>query len=614
MLFFLAISRISIHNLSLKLEAPTHRVACTHSLFRPNSPLLQKQQIASLLQSSSHPNQLKQIHAFLLTTGLSIKNSLMTHLLSSMMLLGDMTYARQLFDEMHNPRVYVWNILIRGYLKNDLCTEALCVYHQMRRLGIRPDKFTFPFVLKACSQLVAVWMGLVAHAHVVKFGLSFDTIVRTELMVMYAKFGDLGSADYAFQSMRKRDLISWNALIAVYAQGGHADEALKLFDQMEAAGVAPDSVTLASVLSACAYLGSLEFGIRLHRQIVEQGLEMNVFVENALLDMYAKCGSMEMASQVFINMCKRNVVSWSTMIGAYAINGENEKAFALFSQMKDEGVRPNHVTLLSVLTACSHAGLISQGWSYFKYMAQPNSDIIPRIEHYACMVDLLGRSGYLQEAYDFIKRMPIEPDPGVWGAMLGACTIHHNIELGQIVADHLFSLAPDAASYHVLLSNIYAAAGRWGDVEKVRQRMKDKGIKKVAAYSSVQANGKVHLFHGGDRLHPQSASIYQMLEELMKQLRSVGYAPKTNLVLHDVDMEEKEVMLGTHSEKLAIAFGLISLSSESPIRVMKNLRICSDCHTFSKYVSQITQREIIVRDKNRFHHFKAGFCSCKDFW
>lgn len=484
----------------------------------------------------------------------------------------------------------------------------------MRSIGVRPDKFTFPFVLKACAELMAIWLGSAAHAHVVKFGLSFDTIVRTELMVMYAKFGDLGSADYAFENMRKRDLVSWNALIAVYAQDGHADKAFKVFDRMDAAGVAPDSVTLASVLSACGYLGSLEFGVRLHRRIVEQGIEMNVFVENALLDMYAKCGSMETASRVFCDMRERNVVSWSTMIGGYAINGESEKAFALFSQMRNEGVRPNHVTLLAVLTACSHSGLISQGWSYFKYMAQPNSDLIPRIEHYACMVDLLGRSGHLQQAYDFIKCMPIEPDTGVWGAMLGACTIHRNIELGQIVADQLFSLAADAASYHVLLSNIYAAAGRWDDVEKVRQRMKDKGVKKVAAYSSVQANGKVHMFHGGDKLHPESGRIYQMLDELMKRLRSVGYAPKTDLVLHDVDMEEKEAVLGTHSEKLAIAFGLISLSPESPIRVMKNLRICSDCHTFSKYVSQITHREIIVRDKNRFHHFKTGFCSCKDFW
>ncbi|XP_077240013.1 tetratricopeptide repeat (TPR)-like superfamily protein isoform X2 [Tasmannia lanceolata] len=525
-----------------------------------------------------------------------------------------MNYARHLFDEMHKPRTFLWNTLIRGYVKNNLSTHAITLYQHMHQMGIRPDKFSFPFVIKACAQLISVWVGAEIHALIVKFGLAFDTIVRTELMVMYAKFGDLGSTDYLFETMRDRDLVSWNALIAVYLQNGHAGKAVNLFRRMDCAGLKPDPVTLVSVLSSCAYLGSLEIGMQIDNRIVEQGLERNVFVDNALVDMYAKCGSMEMAYQVFEKMPQRNVISWSTMIGGYAINGESEKALAMFSEMQNEGVQPNHVTLLCVLSACCHAGLVSQGWNYFNSMSKSDSKIQPRIEHYACMADLLGRSGYLNEAYDFIKSMPIEPDSGVWGALLGACTIHQNIELGQQVADMLFSLAPEAASYHVLLSNIYAAAGRWDNVEKVRQRMIDNGVKKVAAYSSVELNGEIHVFHGGDRLHPQSESIYNVLEELMKKLKSMGYVPRTSVVLHDVEMEEKETVVGTHSEKLAIAFGLISLSPESPMRVMKNLRICGDCHTFSKFVSKAVRREIIIRDKNRFHHFKAGVCSCKDFW
>lgn len=613
MTFFFTISRIrpiNLYNLCIKFQSQTHFQAATVHIQISS----EKQLITSLINASSHPNQLKQIHAILLTSGLSRKNRLVTDILSVLVLLGEMDYARRLFDEMHKPRIFIWNTVIRGYVKNDLCIEAICLYQQMRKLGVRPDNFTFPFVLKACAELVNFWVGLEVHAHIAKFGLAFDTIVRTELMVMYAKFGEFGSADYVFESMRCRDLVSWNALIAVYVQEGHADKALNVFDRMKSLGVKPHLVTLASVLSACAYLGSLEYGIKLHRQIIDRELETNVFVNNALLDMYAKCGNMDMAHRIFSAMPQRNVVSWSTMIGGYAINGESEKAFSLFSEMQSERVQPNHVTLLAVLTACTHSGLVSQGWSYFEYMTRPNSGIQPRIEHYACMVDLLGRSGYLQEAYNFIRCMPIEPDPGIWGALLSACTIHQNIELGQSVADQLFCLAPESASYHVLLSNIYAAAGRWGDVEKVRQRMKDNGVRKVAAYSSVESNGVVHVFHSGDRLHPQSERIYEMLEELLKHLRYIGYVPKTSLVLHDVDMEEKEVVLATHSEKLAIAFCLISLHPLSPIRVMKNLRICCDCHTFCKYVSRITKREITIRDKNRFHHFKDGICSCNDFW
>ncbi|XP_058112424.1 pentatricopeptide repeat-containing protein At2g01510, mitochondrial [Magnolia sinica] len=622
-LFTIALTQTTINLCTLheRLQPLAHRSAAsvhTHTRTRsngPRSPPSNKQCFASLLNAfSKHPTQLMQIHALLLTTGLSRKNSLITSLISALLLMGHTIYPRRLFDTLHKPRTFLWNTLVRGYVKNDLCAEALTVYDRMHRAGIRPDEFTFPFVIKACAEVAGICGGPVVHAIVIKYGLAFDTIVRTELMIMYAKFGDLGAADYVFESMTDRDLISWNALITVYAQGGHVDKALALFEGMNLEGVRPDSVTLASILSACAYLGSLEVGMWIHRQIIKQGLHKNLFVDNALLDMYAKCGSMEMAGWVFDKMCQRNVVSWSTMIGGYAINGESEKALELFSCMWSEGVQPNQVTYLSVLFACSHAGLVRQGQMYFNYMSRPGSKIQPKIEHYACMVDLFGRAGYLLEAYNFITRMPIEPDSGVWGALLGACTIHQNMELGQHVADHLFSLAPKAAAYHVLMSNIYAAAGRWADVEKIRQRMKDHGVKKVAAYSSVESNGEIHVFHGGDQSHPQCVKIYEVLEELMKQLRNVGYTPRTSVVLHDVEMEEKEAVLGTHSEKLAIAFGLISLRSELPIRIMKNLRICNDCHTFSKFVSKVVGREIVMRDKNRFHHFKGGVCSCKDFW
>ncbi|GMY18617.1 pentatricopeptide repeat-containing protein At2g01510, mitochondrial [Fagus crenata] len=577
---------------------------------------LTKQAFTNLLKScSSNPNQLKQIHTLLLTTGLSFKNSLITHILTNLTLLGNMSYARHLFDEMHKPRIFVWNTLIKGYVKNEHPIEAASVYRQMHLLGVRPDSFTYPFVVKACAQLPELWAGGAVHAHVIKYGLDFVSMVRTELMIMYVKFGELGLADYLFRSMVERDLVAWNALIAVCVQNGLASKALGLFREMSIAGIKPDAVTIVSALSACGQLGCLEIGEETYGVARKEGIDCNVIVENARLDMYAKCGSTDMARTLFTKMPQRNVISWSTMILGYAINGETEKALTLFSRMQTEGVQPNYVTYLGLLSACSHAGLVNEGRAYFNHMAQSgNKNIQPRKEHYACMVDLLGRTGHLQEAYNFIKNMPIEPDAGVWGALLGACAIHHDVKLGQHVADLLFEVAPDIASYHVLMSNMYATVGRWDFVDKVRLRMRKKGVKKLAGYSSVECNSEFHVFYGGDRSHAQSAYIYEKLKDLIQQIKSMGYIPKTSCVFHDVETEEKEVTISTHSEKLAIAFGLINVRPGYPIRVMKNLRTCDDCHNFSKFVSKITRREIIMRDKIRFHHFRNGVCSCKDFW
>ncbi|XP_054808351.1 pentatricopeptide repeat-containing protein At2g01510, mitochondrial isoform X2 [Prosopis cineraria] len=559
--------------------------------FTGQHKFLTKQAFTTLLQScSSNPYQLKQIHALLLISGLSIKNSLLTHLLTSFIVLGDMLYARQLFDEMHKPRTFLWNTLIRGYVQNGRPNEAASIYKRMHLVGVRPDSFTFPFVIKACAELPEFKAaGSTAHAQLVKYGIEFVAVIRTELMIMYVKFGELGLADFLFNTMTEIDLVAWNAFIAACAQNGYGIKALALFREMSSSGTRPDAVTLVSALSVCGQLGCSDTGEEIYRIAREEGIDCNIIVENARLDMHVKCG--------------------------YAINGESGKALSLLSRMQREGLRPNYVTYLGVLSACSHAGLVSQGWRYFNRMSRSDDENIkPKKEHYACMVDLLGRSGRLEEAYNFIKSMPIEPDSGVWGALLSACVIHQNVEMGQHAADRLYELAPDVASYQVLMSNIYASAGRWDFVNKVRQKMRKKGVRKIAAYSSVEFNGELHVFYGGDRSHPQSEIIYEKLDRLIKQMKSMGYSSKTNSVLHDVELEEKESIISTHSEKLAIAFALINVGPERPIRVIKNLRICDDCHTFSKFVSQISLREIIMRDKIRFHNFRNGVCSCKDFW
>lgn len=579
-----------------------------------------KQSAAALLRSCSGcRNQLKQIHSVLLTTGLSVKNSLLTSLLVALIDLGNLDYARKLFNGMHKPRIFLWNTLIRGCSKNSMPVESVSLYKQMAAAGIRPDEFTHPFVLKACSDLPEPLAGPAVHTHVMKYGLEFFTEVRNELMIMYAKFGDIGSADYLFDSMIERDLVAWNAFIAACVQMGTASRALSLFREMGPAGIRPDAVTIVGVLSACGQLGCLETGQKVYEYARGEGIipgSSNMIVENARLDMYMKCGSTDRARALFSQMSHRNVISWSTMIVGYAFNGDSKEALALFSRMQDEGPSANHVTYIGALLACVHAGLVDKGKAYFNRMVRSkNKDVQPRKEHYSCIVDLLGRTGNLEEAYEFILRMPIEPDAGVWGALLGACAIHKNVKLGQIVADKLWELSPDVVSYQVLLSNMYASVGKWDCVDKLRLRIRKKGIKKVVSYSTIEFNGEIHIFSRSDRSHPHTGNIYQKLEELYAKMKSLGYVQQVSSVYHDVEVEEKEATVSTHSEKLAITFGLIvSARSMSPIRVIKNLRTCEDCHNFSKFVSKISAREIVMRDKTRFHHFRDGTCSCNDFW
>uniref|UniRef100_A0A7N0V9C6 DYW domain-containing protein n=1 Tax=Kalanchoe fedtschenkoi TaxID=63787 RepID=A0A7N0V9C6_KALFE len=575
--------------------------------------ILTKSGAESLIRSC--PLHLSKIHALLLTSGSHVKDSLMGHFLTSLTVLGDVDYARKLFDKMRNRRVYLWNTLIKGYVKGQIFSEAASLFSKMLLLGVRPDCYTFPFVIKGCIALESCAGGASVHGNIVKCGLEFVACVRTELIIMYAGFCEMDSADLLFKTMVCRDQIAWNAFIAACVQSGYAAKALLLFEDMGVDEIRPDSITIVSALSACGQLGCLETGEKIYRFALEQGVCVNIIVDNARIDMYAKCGSIDSARSLFDQMRRKNLVSWSTMIGGYGINGRSQEALALFSCMQREVITPNYVVLLSVLWACCHAGLVSEGSTIFSYMEKSeDKNLKPRLEHYSCMVDLLGRSGYLDEAWRLVRRMPIEPNAGVWGALLSACTRHKNVNLGEHAADMLYHLAPCVASYHILSSNMYAAVGRWDSVQTVRQKMRQRNISKVASCSSVIINGRLQVLYIGDRTHPRSADLYEKLEKLIEHMKIIGYVPVTSSVLHDVEWEEKEVSVGTHSEKLAIALGLLCTRPGTPIRLMKNLRVCDECHNFSKFASDVTKREIIMRDKILFHHFKEGVCSCKDFW
>jgi pentatricopeptide repeat protein len=586
----------------------------------------------------------KQLHAKVLISGSEQNPFLGTQLVGMYAGCGSLENARQVFDKIHQRTFLLWNAMIRGYAKGEPYEEAITLYYQMQKEGIQPDNFTFPLVLKACATLLALEEGKEIHRHIVRMQLESDIYVGAALIDMYAKCGSIEDAREVFDKMPRRDVVSWNAMITGYAkcgklevarhlfdkmpqrtviswttmiagyvQNGHFHEALELYGEMHQTEFKPNRVTLVSVLPACAHLGALQQGKTIHDYIIRRKLETDVSVVTALINMYAKCGQIDVARELFDKMYKRDAISWNAMIAGYGMHGQGEAVVSLFVQMQQTGVKPDDVTLVGVLSACSHAGLVEEGLQYFHSMNR-DYGLVPKMEHYACMVDLLSRAGRLDEARDMIAEMPFKPSPSVWGALLSACRTHGKIELGEYVARHLFEIEPYNTGNYVLLSNIYADAGRWDDVMKIRIMLKERGLKKSPGCSWVEVNNRAHGFIGGDRSHPQSEEIYTLLENLGKQMKKFGYLTDTSFVLHDVAEEEKEFAISTHSERLAIAFGILNTAPGTPIQITKNLRVCGDCHTATKFISKIVRREITVRDINRFHHFKDGLCSCGDYW
>lgn len=393
-------------------------------------------------------------------------------------------------------------------------------------------------------------------------------------------------------------------------------EALDLFHQMLQTGATPNEHTLTSALAACGNLVALDQGRWIHVYIDKAKINMNERLFASLIDMYSKCGEIGFASKLFNkeSASKEKIWPWNAMIGGFAMHGKSWEAIDLFEQMKFRRVAPNKVTFIALLTACSHGYMVDEGRDYFKSMATSYS-IEPEIEHYGCMVDLLGRAGLLDEVEETILNMPMVPDAAIWGAFLGACRIHKDIERGERIGNFIKGLDSNHIGCHVLLANMYSASGRWSDATAVREKLEESGRQKIPGCSSIELNGVFHQFLVGDQSHPQTKQIFLFLDKMTRRLKIAGYVPEVGEVLLDInDEEEKETALSRHSEKLAIAFGLMNTAPRTPIRIVKNLRVCGDCHEATKFISKVYDREIIVRDRIRYHHFKNGLCSCKDYW
>jgi pentatricopeptide repeat protein len=526
---------------------------------------------------------------------------------------GSIEDAWRVFNKMPSRDVVTWTAMILGHVKCRQGQKALELFQQMQQEGVQPNTVTFVGVINACASVVALEEGRCVNQQIVKCGWESDVFVGSSLVDMYVKCGSMEDAWRVFNKMPSRNVVTWTAMISGHVNCGQGQKALELFRQMQQEGVRPDSVTFVGVLNACASVVALEEGKCVHQQIVECGWDSDVFVANSLIDMYAKCGSMEDAWSVFNKMPSRDVVTWTTILGGCAMHGHGKEALKHFEQMREEGVQPNDITFICLLSACSHSGLVDEGMHCYASMVTDYM-ISAKLEHYTCMVDLLGRAGRLQEAENMVMAVPCKPQVAAWMALLGACRIRGNVEMAERVAKRILEMEPNNAAVYVLLSNIYAAAGNRLLCENVERQRKENGVKKQQGRTWIEVNNEVHTFVVGDQDHPQMTEIHAELQRLSGLMHDAGYMPCTKFLLHDVEEEEQVLHLCHHSEKLAIAFGLINTAPGTPLRIRKNLQVCEDCHTSIKFISKIVGRAIMVRDANRFHHFEDGVCSCMDYW
>ncbi|KAG2288926.1 hypothetical protein Bca52824_048530 [Brassica carinata] len=703
----------------------------------------------SLIDRCSNLRQLKQIHAQMVRTGLFNDPYSASKLfaISALSHFASLDYACKVFDQIPQPNSFTWNTLIRAYASGPDPLRSISVFLDMVSDGqFGPNKYTFPFLIKAAAEVSSLSLGQSLHGMAVKSAVGCDVFVANSLIHCYFSCGDLDSACKVFTTIQEKDVVSWNSMITGFVQKGSPDKALELFKKMESEDVKASHVTMVGVLSACAKTRNLEFGRRvcsyieenrvnvnltlanamldmytkcgsiedakrlfdkmeerdnvtwttmldgyailedyeaarevlnsmpkkdivawnalisayeqngkpneallvfhelqlqkniklnqitlvstlsacaqvgalelgrwIHSYIKKHGIRLNFYVTSALIHMYSKCGDLEKAREVFSSVERRDVFVWSAMIGGLAMHGCGNEALDMFYKMQEANVKPNGVTFTNVFCACSHSGLVDEAELLFKEM-ESSYGIVPQEKHYACIVDVLGRSGYLEKAVKLIEAMPIPPSASVWGALLGACKIHANLSLAEMACTRLLELEPRNDGAHVLLSNIYAKSGKWESVSELRKHMRVTGLKKEPGCSSIEIDGTIHEFLSGDNEHPMCEKVYGKLNEVIR-LKANGYEPEMSQVLQIIDEEEmKEQSLNLHSEKLAICYGLISTEAPKAIRVIKNLRVCGDCHSVAKMISQLYDREIIVRDRYRFHHFRNGQCSCNDFW
>ncbi|XP_068339033.1 pentatricopeptide repeat-containing protein At1g08070, chloroplastic-like [Pyrus communis] len=519
----------------------------------------------------------RQVHGQVLKTQLLFDMYVANALIRMYSELGEIELAKRVFDKMHQRDVISWNSLITGCLRVREIDLAHELFNKM------PER---------------------------------DLVSCNAMIDGYGKSGKCELAEQVFRSMNEKDVVTWTSMVSAYVFNHRPKEALALFREILNVRIQPDAPALVSVLSAITELGFVDEGKWVHTYISTNKIKLSSgFIASALIDMYAKCGHIENAYHVFKQVSHyKNVGDWNCMISGLAMHGLGHQALEVFLDMETKEINPDEITFLGLLSACSHGGLVEEGKFCFKLM-QEKYKINPTIQHYGCIIDLLGRGGQLDDAVEIVQNMPMEADVIVWKAILSACVQNGDVAIGESAALKAIELAPEDSSCYILLSNIYAKVGRWDDVRKVRLMMRQRGVRKIPGSSSILVNGKVHEFLVGKEMDVKcNVEVLSKIGEVVSRLKLEGYKPDLTQVLLDIEEENKESSLTLHSEKMALAFGLINTSNGAPIHIVKNLRVCCDCHSFIKLVSRIYNCRVVVRDQNRFHCFENGSCSCKDFW
>lgn len=585
--------------------------------------------VASVLCSCGQWNGVRGrlVHALALKMSLDacvyVANALITMYCKSCGYVGvsidDRDEAWNVFKTIEFPNLISWNSLISGFQFRGLGAQAMDLFMQMLREGIGFDRITLlsvfsslggtgndvDVILNFCFQL---------HCLTIKTGFISEIEVITALVKSYSDFGDIVHSHRLFlETSCCRDIVSWTGIITAFAERD-PQQALFLFRQLRQEDLTPDWYTFSIVLKACAGLVTERHALTVHSQIIKAGFEGDTVLANALIHAYARCGSIALSKQVFNEIRSGDLVSWNSMLKAYALHGRAREALQLFSQMD---LQPDPTTLVTLLSACSHAELVVEGIKIFESMFGKYG-MIPQLDHYACMIDIFGRAGQVLEAEELINRMPMEPDSVIWSTLLGSCRKHGDTRLAKLAADKLKALDPVNSLSYVQMSNIYSFGRNFDKASVIRNEMKGSSVRKEPGLSWVEIGNWVHEFSSGGQLHPEREVICRQLEGLIGQLKEMGYVPQTNLSLHDIEEEHKEEQLYYHSEKLALVFALMNKGGlccgGRVIRINKNIRICVDCHNFMKLASDLLQKEIVVRDSNRFHHFEHGLCSCCDYW
>ncbi|KAL6131062.1 hypothetical protein ACLB2K_069440 [Fragaria x ananassa] len=574
-------------------------------------------------------------------------------IISSYAALGCLNDAWIVYNKMESssnvkPDIVTWNCLLSGHSLHGLYQDVLTIMKRMQDAGFKPNSSSVTSVLQAVTELCFLKHGREIHGFVIRNGLDYDVYVGTSLVDMYVKNNCLSCAHIVFDNMNNKNIFAWNSLISGYAMKGRHKEAiaaihrmkssgltpnvvswtalisgcsqnenhaasLKYFVQMQKEGIKANFVTISGLLKACAGLSLLRKGEEIHCFSIRIGLVEDVYVATALIDMYSKAGNFRSAYEVFRMIKNKTLASWNCMIMGFATYGSAKEAISLFNEMCGAGLQPDAITFTALLSGCKNSGLVDEGWELFDSMST-DYNIAPTIEHFSCMVDILARAGYLDEAWDFIQTMPLKPDATVWGAFLASCVTHKNLEFAETAAKNLFELEPHNPANYVLMMNLYSMSNRWEDVERLKDLMKKVGVKHSPVWSWTQIDQKIHMFSAEGKAHPDLGEIYFEMYNLICEMKKLGYEPDISRVCQNIDVVEKKKMLLSHTEKLAITYGLMKMKNGKPIRVVNNTRVCSDCHTAAKYMSVVRKCEIFLKDGTRFHHFREGKCTCNDCW